>query len=266
MPLNFNAALCRVSLLSLALLALSCGDDKALLEPQGAPPEIASLAVSPDSVLFETLPLDAQNRGEIVFRFNAEIRNSSAATRAIATVLNSASQIVVEKEIPSPNTSISDSVAFSIRRDELDQFTLVVNVVDDFGRSGSNARRALAIIAPNSKPLLRSVAAPDTVLIPSQGDKIFQITASASDSNGVRDILEVTATRTYPSLRNFSLLDDGGAGSQSGDAISGDGVFTITFTIPSTLSPDSLSFNFQALDKRGARSDSVVSKTIQFVR
>lgn len=267
MPLNFKSAVfCAVATWCAAVIVASCGDDKALLEPEGDVPEILSLSVSPDSLLFETLPLDGQNRAEIVFRFTAEIRTALTPTRIVATILDRAGEVVAEKEISATSNSLNDSISFLLRRDQLDQFTLVLNALDGFGRSGSNARRTLAIIAPNSKPVLANVAAPDTVLIPSQGERTFQITATASDSNGVQDIVEVTATRTYPSSRTFSLLDDGGIGSISGDGVSGDGIFTITFTIPSSLAPDSLSFNFQALDKRGARSDSIISKTIQFVR
>ncbi|MDW8466895.1 MAG: choice-of-anchor X domain-containing protein [Chloroherpetonaceae bacterium] len=135
-----------------------------------------------------------------------------------------------------------------------------------FGQSGGHARQTVRIRDSRaSAPTLLSVESPDTVRIPETGTRLIQITARATHPNGVSFIREVLATRTDNRNITFQLLDDGDRNGLSGDQTAGDGIFTATLQVPSTNSPATRTFEYQAIDRAERRSN-IITRSIVFLR
>lgn len=257
-----------VLILTAQLLA-SCGDDKTLNEPKGVAPDIASLAVQPDTVFFGLLPLDAQGRARVAFGFSATIRQPDMrATRLRAELLDSRGESVAAKEIPTMSGasqfSVSDTLALLLRRSEIEPFTFVVNALDEFGRSGGNARRRVVVRPPNARPQLLNAIAPDTVRI----GQFLVLKATVNDSDGLGDIASVFYFSRRPDgvLANqgnpIQMYDDGGANPFSGDEIAGDGIYSFRAQVPPTSLLGTFTYTFYARDRFSAQSDSLVRQTV----
>lgn len=260
----------RAFALTLAAIALvSCGDETTFVEPKGVPPEIVSLSVSPDTVFFGALSTDSQGRARVAFRFVAEIRRLDAPAKAVrAELLNARGEAVATKEIPlsnlAPRFTVDDSIAIALRRSEIEPFTMAVNAIDEFGRSGSNARRRVVVRPPNARPQLLSAIAPDTARI----GEFLVLKATVNDSDGLGDIASVFYFSRRPDgvLANqgnpIQMYDDGGVNPFSGDDIAGDGVYSFRAQVPPTTMLGRFTYTFYALDRFGAQSDSLVRQTV----
>jgi|YNPBryulayer2012_1023412.scaffolds.fasta_scaffold05856_3 hypothetical protein len=251
------------------LLPISCGDDKTLVEPKGIAPELRSLVVSPDTVFFGLLPTDAQGRARVAFGFTATIQQVDLQAKTVrAEMLNAQGERIATKEIttanPAPQFSVSDTLALLLRRSEIEPFTLVVNVFDEFGRSGSNARARVVVRPPNARPQLLSAVAPDTVRI----GEFLVLRATVNDSDGLSDIASVFYFSRRPDgvLANqgnpIQMYDDGGVNPFSGDAVAGDGIYSFRAQVPPTTLLGTFTYTFFARDRFGAQSDSLVRQTV----
>ncbi|MCS7032308.1 MAG: hypothetical protein NZL92_12390, partial [Gloeomargarita sp. SKYG116] len=189
-------------------------------------PEVVSLAVSPDTVFFGSLPLDAQGRARVGFRFSATIKQVDLrAKSARADLLNAKGEAIATKEISLSSSLaqfvVEDSLSISLRRNDIEPFTIAVNALDEFGRSGSNARRRVVVRPPNARPQLLSAIAPDTVRV----GQFLVLKATVNDSDGLGDIASVFYFSRRPDgvLANqgnpIQMYDDGGANAFSGDEI-----------------------------------------------
>ncbi len=251
------------------LFVMSCGDDKALLEPKGIAPEIRSLVVSPDTIFFGLLPTDAQGRARVAFGFAVTIQQVDLRANMLrAELLNTQGESVAIKEIPMsndvPEFSVSDTLALLLRRSEIEPFTIVVNAFDDAGRSGGNARARVVVRPPNARPQLLSAFAPDTVRV----GEFLILRATANDSDGLSDIASVFYFSRRPDgqLANqgnpIQMYDDGGVNPFSGDAVAGDGIYSFRAQVPPSTLFGTFTYTFFARDRFGAQSDSLVRQTV----
>ena len=155
------------------------------------------------------------------------------------------------------------------------KYNCTVSASDPHGYSSIAAILPIAITQVNYPPLLANLQAPDTIALGGQPQQ-FRLTVKATDPNGVSDISKVFFNSFKPNGtasggNPFSMYDDGGIGSTSGDAVKGDGIYTLTITIsptdqqenPTALGP--YSFEFQALDRSNALSQKI-THSIQVVQ
>jgi hypothetical protein len=139
-----------------------------------------------------------------------------------------------------------------------------VNVFDEFGRSGSNARARVVVRPPNARPQLLSAVAPDTVRI----GEFLVLRATVNDSDGLSDIASVFYFSRRPDgvLANqgnpIQMYDDGGVNPFSGDAVAGDGIYSFRAQVPPTTLLGTFTYTFFARDRFGAQSDSLVRQTV----
>lgn len=256
-----------VALITLCLE--SCGDNKTLNEPQGIAPKIIALQVSPDTVFFGQLPLDAQARARIAFGFSATIQQVDLRAKQVrAELLNTRGRSISRKEMIVSSDErqfvVSDTLAIFLRRSEIEPFTLVVNVFDEFGRSGSNGRMRVVVRPPNARPQLLTALAPDTVRI----GEFLVLKATVSDSDGLGDITSVFYFSRRPDgiLANqgnpIQMYDDGGINPLSGDDIAGDGIYSFRAQVPPTTLLGTFTYTFYARDRFDAQSDSLVRQTV----
>ena len=174
---------------------------------------------------------------------------------------------------------LSASLPLHIRKMDVGSYQIQIQATDAQGFASNTVIQSLTVRNSNNHPpVLSNLQMPDTVQVPPLGDTTFvKITVTASDSDGLGDIVSVKLTSAKPngsSAGQFNLYDDGGrilytqfgAPLSSGDSLAGDGIFTISIplTVPGEPPPTFRDFSFQATDRTGDRSN-VISKRITIV-
>lgn len=123
----------------------------------------------------------------------------------------------------------------------------------------------------NASPVLSSLFAPDTVIVPSGSDvQMVKVSISAADSQGLNDIVSVSLKSLRPDSTVaglFPLYDDGGTVVQptfnilSGDSLARDGRYTLTIPIFSSTQKNTYrDFVFTATDRSNAVSAPVIKR------
>jgi len=132
----------------------------------------------------------------------------------------------------------------------------------DKGNLLSNTIGHRLTVKVNDSPVISNVIAPDTVKInPLQNTPIL-ITVDVMDSQGLSDIDYVRFRSFLPDGQEannspIQLFDDGNTES-SGDAVAGDGTYSIIINLPpSGVTPGDFKFVFEAKDKSGALSNTI---------
>ena len=159
--------------------------------------------------------------------------------------------------------AIFASDAFGVERGV---YTLVLRAFDRAGNR-SPARLLTFVVhtrLQNLPPEIVSISVPDTVSRSQSGP--FVITCTVTDPNGLGDIARVYFNSFFPdgtpSSGNPFLLRDDGKKDQNGlgDAVAGDGVYSLTIAIGNTSTLGTFRFEFQAEDKSGQKSEVVVHR------
>lgn len=123
----------------------------------------------------------------------------------------------------------------------------------------------------NAPPRLYDLAAPDTVIVPSDPDVNFvKVSVTAADSQGLNDIVSVSLQSLRPDSSVagiFPLYDDGGTtvrptfNISSGDSIANDGRYTLVIPIFSSTQKNTYrDFIFTAKDRSNALSTAVIQR------
>jgi len=151
---------------------------------------------------------------------------------------------------------------FIMKKDFLNGFYTINYFIEN---TGSEIKRLAvqSFLFDNGKtnvaPVILSVSAPDTITVVS-APLAFIVTATVSDSNGIKDVNEVYFTTIRPdqtsSGAKTSLYDDGNY-TDHGDATAGDGVFSRALQIDSTNQKGTYRFDFTARDRGGLVSPTV---------
>lgn len=134
--------------------------------------------------------------------------------------------------------------------------------LDNEGNQSNVLERTLFLTRNNSPPKLdpQSLVAPDTVILPIGGSLLIPMNIAASDSDGLADVREVffRSLDSSDPTQKFHLQDDGNF--SSGDAVAGDGVFSIIIQLDDTGPPvrRTFRFAFQALDSFSDTSATVL--------
>lgn len=114
---------------------------------------------------------------------------------------------------------------------------------------------------PNSAPQILAVNNPQEVIIPTDASVIpIPFTAKVTDEDGQNTISEVrilfeNEDGSILSPNPNTLFDDGS--SESGDLVQGDSVYTITFQIDQSNSPNNRMALYYAIDQAGLSSDTL---------
>lgn len=143
---------------------------------------------------------------------------------------------------------------------DIGRFPIRFSARDENGLESNVLEIPLGIVRQNNLPVLSSLTAPDTVLLPAGGSLNFAMTVAASDPDGAQDIREVyfRSLDSSDPNRKFFLYDDGSL--SSGDRVSDDGIYTITVSLvdnsPTIRHP--YRFAFQAVDSPGDTSNTIL--------
>lgn len=268
----------RVFILTLVLIVLSgCSDNKTLVESGTDFVQLASLEVSSNGVPVDSLNILAFTSGGNSVNVLLTVRATVITPLLIGNTAQSSTSPPPEflnvsilapdggeifaSVLPKAEFAYEGTINFSVDQNAVGNYTVAVTA-----SASSNVRRKLRLYrTDNAAPQLLTVVSPDTVQIPASGIFLFQITATASDANGLSDVVKVNAVRADNAAATFDLLDDGAATGLSGDATSGDGIFTATVQVPSTNSASVRTFNYRAIDRTGDSSNTI-SKSIVFIK
>jgi len=175
------------------------------------------------------------------------------------------------------NTAVSgDAVA----NDKKYSMRITMSALDPSGKysleyyysDANNSTRKLSVLQiqydngqNNLPPEIINVVAPDSIIVVAP-KSVALLAADVEDFNGYRDIGDVWFTVTRPDGTSngfkFYMLDDGK--DSSGDAVSGDGRFSILIEAVPGQTLGNYIFNFRASDKSGNLSE-IISHTITII-
>ncbi len=238
-----------------------------IVDQSGDPPYVRAAMVDPDTLNLRSIPPVAG-----LYQVSVEVR------AAVEYPAGNSGDFAVFAELIPPSTStpwqqiqlsddgsgvdvtagdgeFSGRLAFELTQSEAGAFRVRVRALDVAGFESNAREQTLLIVRENEPPLLSNIVAPDTVLLPATGSTLVRMTVDADDPDGLDDIQEVyfRSLDSSDPLRRFFLLDDGDSNG-SGDAVAGDGTYSIIVQLPSTTTRKTYRFAFQAADTFGDTS------------
>ncbi len=141
------------------------------------------------------------------------------------------------------------------------EYTLEFQAHDRAG--GISNTLTKSIFLENKSPQVSNSALPDTVQRPVAGEDIIEVRVSANDPQGLGDIQTVTMVilRQGGTPATVELFDDGDFAGHR-DETAGDGVFSRGLTVDQSSTPGTFSFTFQAADRVGNLSSTIVDTLV----
>ncbi len=246
-----------------SLFTYSCDSSLSPTDFDEAKPFVQNLTVSPSSISFNPVN-DGQKDTTITFNISVQGLNFRDGNTPNYSVF------VDDEDLPSfqgslaisqPGNMFSGELQISTNTIKFATYTVVVTPALD----GSNANYAQSIInqmgVPINAPEILEVGNPQEIEIPSGSATVTALfTAKVRDIDGQGNIDRVLLNfrNQDGSLLNsdpFELFDDGSA--SSGDQTPSDSVFTRTFSINSSNTPNNRTVIYWAIDKSGLSSDTL---------
>lgn len=244
---------------------MACNDPLPLEEPTSENPYVRNLEVNPDTIRFELS--DGQKDTLLTISLQVDGYNFEVDSVPNYLVFSSDNEeAILTGSFPanfSPITQFSTSINIPTNTIDFDEYTVIVFPK----RISENASYALATLpqigVPVNAPKILFVDNPNQVVIPSESNTTtVKFIAKVEDLDGQSNIDHV-----YLNFRNedgsllsatpFDLLDDGG--STSGDETAADSVYTRTFIIDSSNTPNNRTALYWAIDKAGLSSDTLTA-------
>jgi hypothetical protein len=154
------------------------------------------------------------------------------------------------------------AVRFDRKRGDVGDYRIDVFGWDDTGHGANTANAKLRVLFGSRPPEIRSINAPDTVDLQPE-TVVFTMSAEVYDPSGQADIRQVFFNSFLPDGRPssgnpFTMRDDGQPG--SGDAVAGDGLYSIKVQMPPDTPKGEYRFEFRALDYSSLSSNVVIHK------
>jgi hypothetical protein len=114
-------------------------------------------------------------------------------------------------------------------------------------------------------PFVSNLVAPDTVSLNTSATTDILITIQAADSNGLKDI-NIVFFNSFkpngdPATNNpFLMYDDGN--SHNGDAVAGDGIYSLIISLPPESNKGTYRWEFQAQDREKKTSNIIIHNIV----
>lgn len=256
-----------IKLVSLILLPLlffiSCEDNGPSAPPVGTIPALSQLT-APESLylisevehIISVHVEDPQGWDDIAQVFcSISLAGSVVPIKTISLNDDGRSGDIIPKDGTFTNRISADSVS-----SQTGNFTVVVKAIDASGNESEPLEHELAVIAgvENIPPTISNLSIPFVLDIQDTSD--YLMTLKATDPQGHEDIdvilLQVfSPTSNSPAFQD-TLWDNG----NDGDATANDGIYSRLINIQTFLfyQPGKYSFKFQAFDRSGGASNSLV--------
>ena len=261
-----NPAFSRVLSVLLLGSVLLAGCDSA---PGPAPidasaPLVEDIQVSPDVLALDQIG----GEGETVtapITVSAQVTDENEDLSTFFVVIRSAlsgQAPLAQAEVPIPSSGrIQTVLDLTVSRAEAGRFTVSVFASDVRGQLSNVAYHVIDVTASSEPPLIEDVIMPERVARPAEGEPPISIplVVEATDPDGLDNIAFVQVIVNGGST--LRLCDDGGQGvcnagfgASSGDALAGDGKFTLTIQLEGGNAPGTYTFEYSAVDRSGLRS------------
>lgn len=155
----------------------------------------------------------------------------------------------------------SDAVTVKMKRGDVGDYRVEVGGTDAAGRELNTVLTKFNLYNGQNPPVLSDLQAPDTLQVPTQGFLAITLTVRATDPSGAADIKRVWFNTWLPSGKPsagnpFSMFDDGNT--IHGDAVAGDGRYSLIIQLPSTTERGRYRFEFTAYDYGNLASNVIV--------
>jgi hypothetical protein len=253
------------------LFASGCEDSQlGTVDPSGLPPFIRLALVRPDSLSLRTITPVGGNYtiSSTVQLTCTDPQGSQDIVSVGADVYYPYSTDIVAQASLADDGKAPDSTAgdrvytgtikFSITQTQAGPFRIRFHVKDALGLESNAIDRRLLVSRDNRPPVLSNLVAPDSIKIPSPRDTLVLMTVKATDPDGQEDIREVYFRSLDSSDPNFRylLLDNGNL--NNGDAVEGDGIYSIVIILRDSATRKTYRFAFQATDAFGDTSATIL--------
>jgi hypothetical protein len=273
----------KLNLTTILLLVVFAGcelEQSTSFDRQSTPPVVIDARITPvfiniaafralpviDTVITVVATLDAPSP------FTTTVLYEIFDPEGILTFAGTLSDNGIAPDLTSSDGIYTATVRISISSNTIGTFSVVI-----FARNTENEQSILFSLpltvfnSSNSQPVLSSLFAPDTVIVPSGNDvRMVKVSISAADSQGLNDIVSVSLRSLRPDLTVaglFPMYDDGGTIVQptfnisSGDSLARDGRYTLTIPIFSSTQKNTFrDFIFTATDRSNAVSAPVMKR------
>jgi hypothetical protein len=266
--------------LAIALFVLGCqSDENTPIDPFRLPPFVKSFEISPTTVNTDTINVGQQRLPtdtlSITVNAIAQVSDPEGISNLLEVsvgVYRPTSRDLIKTAALLDNGVSPDAIAgdgtfaslvtFKILRSDIGDFQVEVTAVNKSNVTSNTLTRFLTVERLNRPPILSDLVAPDSVSV-STSVVLLQLTVTAADPDGQSDVQKVFFNSFKPdgspsSGNPFQMLDDGNAGGSSGDQVSGDGIYSLVIQLPPGTPKGDYRFEFQAEDRSGALSNTVV--------
>jgi hypothetical protein len=264
--------------LMVVLLLSGCSDDDSTLDPalNDTPIVFTDLELSAFLVDTDTLDVKAgQDKSPddpvtIPLRVRVQVQRPAPAEDVLlrCTVTQDGSRTPVAENSISNVADGLQSFAFAIAlsRGDVGDYRVEVTGEDAAGTVSARAFATLRVVYGSNPPALQELSAPDSVQLQAQ-QVTFDMSVLVQDESGPADIKQVFFNSFLPdktpSSGNPFILRDQGVASQ-GDAVAGDGWYSIRVQLPPTAQKGEYEFQFRAVDFSNATSNVIIHKLIVY--
>jgi len=243
-------------------------------------PYISRILVSPDNIDTDTILVN----GEIHPNDNLTITTTVGAKITVGEDPNIIGAVHVQFYFPGSSSSImrgqltqtdppasvtllpnevyySATVSFRLSRVKVGYLYARVELENTNSVGSNSSSHRLFIHRASRAPYLYDLQVPDTILLPPTGWREYFFTVKANDSDGLADI-DVVYFRNLDSPtdtnKQYFLYDDGIQAGTKYDLVANDSVFSCKISVPSTQTPMTYHFSFEALDQLESPSNRIV--------
>lgn len=253
------------ALLVAAALAAGCDTAPGVDDIAARPPVVRDLAFSPSVVDVES----AEREGESAVVSMSISAQASDADNDLASVgfviqapIAQAAPVFEGQLEPAGGGRFAAEARVAFPAALTGPYVLIVYAVDERGILGNELRGTIELTASSNPPVIEEIEMPDRVQRPAAGQAPvpIQLIARVSDPDGLGNVARVEVQ--FDGQTTLRLCDDGAQGAcnpgfGSGDAVAGDGRFTLTIQIDSNNSPGDRTLVFRATDRSGLTSEPV---------
>lgn len=243
---------------------VSCDDGLTPKDYNEAAPYVQELTVNPSIIAFDPI-LDGQKDTTVSLNLTVRGFNFKPDSVPYYSVFFTGSDFpfIQNKFLVnfSSLTTFQANVVIPTNTIRFESYTILVTPT----LQGSNQNYAQSIIkqtgVPINAPQILEVNNPEEVEIPSGSNtEVVLFTSKVTDLDGQTNIDKVflnfrNSDGTLLSASPFEMFDDGG--SSNGDVTASDSVYTTTFTINSSNTPNNRTALYWAIDKSGLSSDTL---------
>jgi hypothetical protein len=267
-----------------ALVLFGCNYPTKSIPETTPPPFLASIAVSPDSLAIITSPNNPDGTTDTMISLFASVdTNELGNIQTVRYSIISADGITIlatgelsdngrAPDVTAGDGKYASFAPIHVTTEEVGTYVIQIRAENLSGLTSSTLSKPFTLVnIANHAPQISNLIMPDTVFVPTSGSTTVKVSVVVSDSECLSDIKSVTLTSLKPDssiVGTFSLFDDGSTSSQppfnitSGDAVAGDGIYTLTIPLNSTTERNTYRvFIFEAIDRSGAVSN-IISKNI----